>query len=168
MSILLPSRHNRIRGLWLWLWLWLWLQIDMHVGNWLQRRGAKLDIGHRCINFTAIRRASSNHYYCIDSTFSQQSRARIRSSVAKGTRIFEVGMEEGVGIRRWQAIRDVLGAELIASASGRYLHVSLIGLVAPIPTEGFAGFTTESAILQLARSSSEYLLRRCEKFVEST
>ena len=26
-----------------------------------------------------------------------------------------------VGIRRWQAIRDVLGAELIASASGRYL-----------------------------------------------
>ena len=39
-----------------------------------------------------------------------------------------------VGIRRWQAIRDVLGAELIASASGRYLHVSPIELVAPIPT----------------------------------
>ena len=39
-----------------------------------------------------------------------------------------------VGIRRWQAIWDVLGAELIASASGRYLHVSPIGLVAPIPT----------------------------------
>ena len=27
-----------------------------------------------------------------------------------------------------------IGAELIASASGRYLHVSPIGLVAPIPT----------------------------------
>ena len=57
-----------------------------------------------------------------------------------------------VGIRRWQAIRDVLGAELIASASGRYLHVSPIGLVAPIPT--FTGFEEATgALIKSSRSN---------------